>query len=550
MPHFKKYVEIDKINFKNLSKKNQKTECDIMDLNKKILIISMLVMLVCCVSAVSATDIDSTDDVSDDIVVDEVTDVVEDVEIDEVEDDPVEEQEANPVTTGTINGQTWDTYVYNTTGYLKTNDNLVFSGDFYAQSFGNIKVDKNIQINAENATFHNIGFDLSVSQITLNGGTFIFNESAAVNAVIYDLGSGNTIKNTVMNITAPENNDFYAINLNQPNGAEILNNNIYYVDNYDNDGYYNYIVKIKGGSNVIMVGNNITAILPMKTIDWYNPNVTGSDKNYVAGIVVTESNYFNFTGNKLDLTGNRRVSYGPTLDAILIRESNSATIENNIIIEKDINSTTGQYSYIYGVDAFQCGNLKINNNTITMNADQSGGYVGGNGTGAAYCVQLTGPHSGVVVSNNTLTTQNNGPNAAIYSQNYDGSTEITVSNNTITVTGKGTDATWDVVTGMELQDNVATVTGNTITVNNIGNYVSGYNVYGISYCQFTNTTHTYDIQNNTINVNNGRYTIYIMDGVSCNVTNNTLSSKYPRHSYSGNQTVEVIGTDNYIGPNN
>ena len=525
MPHFKKYVEIDKINFKNLSKKNQKTECDIMDLNKKILIISMLVMLVCCVSAVSATDIDSTDDVSDDIVVDEVTDVVEDVEIDEVEDDPVEEQEANPVTTGTINGQTWDTYVYNTTGYLKTNDNLVFSGDFYAQSFGNIKVDKNIQINAENATFHNIGFDLSVSQITLNGGTFIFNESTAVNAVIYDLGSGNTIKNTVMNITAPENNDFYAINLNQPNGAEILNNNIYYVDNYDNDGYYNYIVKIKGGSNVIMVGNNITAILPMKTIDWYNPNLTGSDKNYVAGIVVTESNYFNFTGNKLDLTGNRRVSYGPTLDAILIRESNSATIENNIIIEKDINSTTGQYSYIYGVDAFQCGNLKINNNTITMNADQSGGYVGGNGTGAAYCVQLTGPHAGVVVSNNRLTTQNNGPNAAIYSQNYDGSTEITVSNNTITVTGKGTDATWDVVTGMELQDNVATVTGNTITVNNIGNYVSGYNVYGISYCQFTNTTHTYDIQNNTINVNNGRYTIYIMDGVSCNVTNNTLSSK-------------------------
>ena len=81
VPHFKKYVEIDKINFKNLSKKNQKTECDIMDLNKKILIISMLVMLVCCVSAVSATDINGTDDISDDIIidenpVDEITDVV------------------------------------------------------------------------------------------------------------------------------------------------------------------------------------------------------------------------------------------------------------------------------------------------------------------------------------------------------------------------------------------------------------------------------------------------------------------------------------------
>ena len=172
----------------------------------------MLVMLVCCVTAVSATDINSTDDtvITDEIAVDDVSEIVEEAEIDEVDDDPVEEQQ-NPVTTGTINGQPWENYVYNTTGYLKTNDNLNFSGDFYAQSFGNIKVDKNIIINAENARFYNIGFDLSVSQITLNGGTFIFDENAAVNNVIYDLGSQNIIENTIINVTAPANEDFYAI---------------------------------------------------------------------------------------------------------------------------------------------------------------------------------------------------------------------------------------------------------------------------------------------------------------------------------------------------
>ena len=204
---------------------------------------------------------------------------------------------------------------------------------------------------------------------------------------------------------------------------------------------------------------------------------------------------------------------------------------------------------------YSCYNIKINNNTVKMNADQSGGYVGGNGTGAAYCVQLTGPHTGVTVSNNILTTQNHGPNAAIYSQNFFGQTNIVVTNNTITVTGKGTNQTWDVLTGMELQDDNATVTGNTINVYN-EYYEEGYKVYGISYSQFTNTTHSYNIQNNTVNVNGGNYTIYIMDGHYCTITGNTLNSKYFDEdegdyvTHSGNSTVIIVaGEGNYIGPN-
>ena len=221
-----------------------------MKLDNKIIILAMLVMMIACISAVSATDIESADDaiVTDDVAVDEVSDVVEEAEIDNVDlgavnevetddaqEDIVEEQQENPVTTGTINGQPWENFVFNTTGYLKTSNDLTFSGDFYAQTFGNFKVDKSITINAANATFHNIGFDLPSSQITINGGTFIFDENTAVNSVIYDFGSENTIQNTVMNITAPENNDFWAINLNQPNGALVFNNTIYYECNYANN---------------------------------------------------------------------------------------------------------------------------------------------------------------------------------------------------------------------------------------------------------------------------------------------------------------------------
>lgn len=559
VPRFKKYIEIDKINFKNLSKKNQKTECDIMDLNKKILIISMLVMLVCCVSAVSATDIDSSDDVSDDIVVDEVTDVVEDVEIDEVEDDPVEENEevidececncegANSVT---INDTNYVNY-FDNDGWTTTNNNLTFVGNFTPKTFGNFKIGSSIIVNACGATFTNVGFDLKVSYITLCGGTFIGDATTNLTSVISTTADHATIKCVAMNLTAPENKTFYAIDI-ENSDAELLNNNIYYVDNYSNIGYYNYVVRVNGGSNLKMAKNTITAILPMKTVVY--ENLTGINRDFVAGIAISSSHDINFTNNTLDLSANDRLGYYPTLDAFLIYNSHRANIEKNIITVKDTVSKTGENSYIYGIDAFECDTLKINNNTITMNADKSGGYIGGNGTGAAYCVQLTGGYTGAIISNNTLTTQNNGPNAAIYSQNWNGQTDVTITGNTITVTGKGTSTTWDLLTGIELQDDNAVVTGNTITVNNNGDYDTGYNVYGISYCQYSPRYHTYTITNNTVTVNEGFYTVYIMDGLNCNVTGNTLNSNYHDEyediiSQSGNTTVSVAGTGNTIGPN-
>ena len=193
------------------------------------------------------------------------------------------------------------------------------------------------------------------------------------------------------------------------------------------------------------------------------------------------------------------------------------------------------------MDLYKSNYVDVYNNTINMNADQSGGYVGGNGTGAAYCVQCTGSYTGVTVSNNRLTTKNNGPNAAIYSQNWDGPTSITVSGNTIEVTGKGTDINWDVLTGMELQDTYATVTGNTITVTNNGDYYDGYNVYGISYCQYTPYGHTYVITGNTVDVDGGKYTIFLLSGTTNTISGNTLSSYDGINHYSGNQTIETNG---------
>ena len=366
----------------------------------KILLISMVVLLLCCITAVSATDVNGTDVSGDDIVIDEISSDISEVEIDEVEDDPVDE-EINPVTTGTINGQPWETYINNYTGYLKTEDDLNFSGEFHEQIFGNFKIDRNIKINAENATFYNIGFDLWVSQLTLNGGTFIINESATINSVVLDLGSGNVINNTIMDITAPENRDFYAINLVQPNGAQILNNNITYRANHANINNYNYVVRVYHGSNVKMIKNNITAYLPLKDVHYppYNgtldPNI---EYDLVAGVAVEQSSNFLFDNNLLNVTGSLRGGDYPTLDALIIVKSDNSNITNNRIYERDNATGQNESNFLYAVDVYRCNYMLIDYNVIELNT--FGGNITINGTGAAYGIQITGPQFITTISNN------------------------------------------------------------------------------------------------------------------------------------------------------
>lgn len=50
-------------------------------------------------------------------------------------------------------------------------------------------------------------------------------------------------------------------------------------------------------------------------------------------------------------------------------------------------------------------NIHIAYNDIIMNGNKSGGHVEGNGTGAAYCIQLSG-QQGVNIYYNNLSTSN------------------------------------------------------------------------------------------------------------------------------------------------
>ncbi len=514
----------------------------------------MFVMLVCCVSAVSAADVDNIT-VPDDTGVIEIDDAVDSVDVVEIEgvNDSVDDGSAadndgkqqilrNP---GKINGNTNIYAFFNTDGTLKNNvgNSFTFTDNFTSlgSTFGNFKINRAVTLNVAGATFDNIGFDLLYSGLTLNGGTFT-GDASSTNGATINVGADEvTVSNVNINVTATPHANFYAINVLEANYVNILNNTIYYYSTTATDDLvYNYVIKVRDSQYVTVKNNTIKAKLYLKDVDYSNyyeifPDI---DTDLIAGVAVNTAYGFTFTNNTLDVRAVNKTGWFPTLDALIIVDSEDASITKNKITEIDEISGSEETNYLYAVDVYQCYNIRIEGNEINLNSE--GGNLTVNGTGAAYGIQLTGDHTGVVIANNNITTASNGPNLGIYSQNYEGDTELTIYGNIIKVTGRAGNNPWALVSGMELQDTSATVYNNTICVNNTNGYVQNYCAYGISYSQSTSSSHWYNITNNNITLCNGDYAVYIMGGTGF-VNQNNLTATNSTGVKNGNYTVYAPG---------
>ncbi len=484
-----------------------------MKISKKILFLSMLVMIICCVTAVSATDINGTDDtvITDEIAVDDVSEIVEDVEIDDATDGAVEENDntGKEVNQGNLRGTTVTLTPSNYTSKFTNGvfndpsaDTVIFTGNFATSTYTNLKFNQQLTINATGSTFTNIGFDLLNNKYTFTGGTF--------------------------NITAPNGADCFAFNVENASNSAISNTEITYTCNYDNPANYNYVIRVVGGDSVDVSGNNISAYLPLKNVDFDKP-YPSIYTDLVAGVAVQSSSNFRFTNNRLNVNVSKNSTGYPTLDAFIIVDSRNSYIAENTIIEIDNKTAAGTNNYLYAIDIYQCDSITVNHNTIRLES-QGGSIIPGtnNGTSAAYGIQLTGGHKGVTISNNNIHTSNNGPNSGIYSQNFLGETQLFITGNTIYVEGNADSShSWSLVTGMELQDDYAYISGNIITVYNKANYTSGDNAYGISYSQSGTADPYFTIYANTINLINGEFAVYLQssDPLS-SVVNNCLNTTY------------------------
>ena len=527
-----------------------------MKINYKIIGLVMFVMLICCVSAASATDVDNIT-VPDDTGIADVdvpVDSVDEVENEAISDDDSSE---NAVGQENLRGQAninndvnIGNYFDSTTGVLLSNagNNFVFDGDFYNTNYNytTFVVNRAVTIDATTANFYNMGFDLSGSNITLIGGTFYANASVATNSVIDVTGDYAYVTGAVIDVYAPEDQDFIAIDIANSNGTLIYGNVITYECNYSNLNNTNYVIRAKNSPNINISVNEITSVLPFKNVD-YSGARSGMDMDLAAAIGIENSDNFTLYFNFLDGFIEKTCTGYPTLDMVIICDSNEGYVGYNSIDEIDFITEPDTQSYLYAIDLYRCNNLTVECNELYLESD-GGTFIPGtiNGTSAAYGIQLTGPYTGVVIKNNTIDTKNNGPNAGIYSQNFAGYTNLTIIDNTITVVGNASFHGWSLVTGMELQDDYVYIEGNTITVTNVGNFVPGHNAYGISFSQYYSRLPTsFVVVNNTVDLINGHYTVYIQDAISGSVIHNCLSSMDECGNYSVYDNGHIIIADNY-----
>ena len=539
-----------------------------MKINYKCLIVAMIVLMVCCVSAASATDVDNIT-VPDDtnIIADDIVESVDDVELsdsvsesDDVEtndsvseSDDVEITDANKIV-GENNRNPIEIYMHNYYDYfnditgkliITPNAPLKFNGNFNVLSFTNFIISKNyVSIDATNATFEDVGFSLTKGNITLTGGTFLTTVTTSVNHVI-DISAGDIeVNGLTMNLISPDNEEFVAINVMGDANAKILNNVITYTCNYVNKNVINYVIRVKNSPNALITGNNITAYLPLKEVAYY-VGETPMDWDRVAVVGIEASKEFNLSYNNIKANVTNVDNSYPTLDTIIVLDSEDAYIGHNNVTEIDNVTQPGSANYLYAIDVYRCNHLNIDDNIIKLRS-MGGTFVNGtnNGTSTAYGIQLTGGHN-VTISNNNIDTRNNGPNAGIYSQNYGGPTNLTIINNTIYAEGNAGSHSWSLVTGMELQDNFGYIAGNKIKVYNKQGYVAGSNAYGISFSQWGMANPVFNIINNCVNLINGDYAVYIQSSnPTTYVTDNCLTST----NYVGDNAVYHV-TNVYISGN-
>ena len=448
-----------------------------------------------------------------------INNILTESRIDEFSFDP----EIDTVKYTLVNNNNFNTYI-NNDGSLKTNRNLRFEGTFngWQHPFNTFIFNRSVYFDMRNATFNGFSFNLTAPNIHLIGGHYVTDWEMSVDEKLISVSANNiSISRCNFMMYPAHENNFIGIDVINANNTIIKNN----VINYNMFGlvyqeYFNYVIRLVNSCNATIQNNTINATLPFKSINYNVTSFPTIDTDLVACIAMQSSHGFKLLDNNINITGRAFSDYYPTLDTIIIVQSNNGTISGNIINETDVNYYTNA-NYLYGIDLYELSNVTISNNNITMSS--VGGQVHPQGAGAAYPIQITGPVSDIFIYNNNLTTENNGPNIGIYSQNYYGPTNITIYNNFINVTGRATTNYYALVSGIELQDTDVTIYNNTIYAQTLNDYNSTYNVFGISYYQTTSGNHTFNISDNIVRTN-GHYAVYLASSVNSIVNHNFLKS--------------------------
>lgn len=391
-------------------------------------------------------------------------------------------------------------------GKLKVNaNNVVISGTGYTL--------KNtvFELNGDNVTMKDINLDLD-SEFANNDGAGILVYSDYANLI-----------NLNINYVVPTNVEAFGIlaegTSKKPlKNLRIINSTVNFEGHNDDVNVYNCAVKLSNCNDALIENNTISSALPLKDII-FGPNGAELASDLVLTVGIGSCDNLSFIGNTLISEVNKRPENNyPSLDCMLISDSDNAIIKNNSIFMTDFLTFPGTDNYLYGLDIYDLNNLTASHNNISIIT--TGGKFA---AGTAYPIQITGPISNVNITENDLYSFSNGPNIGIYSQNFYGETSLSITNNRINVTGLAGDHEWALVAGIESQDSHSIIVNNTIEVHSVGAVSIDDNLFGISYRQSTSGDHQYNIENNTV-FSDGYYSVNLLSSVDSKISNNLLVS--------------------------
>ena len=414
-----------------------------------------------------------------------------------------------------------------------SNKILVFTGDF--ENTGKLIIDvDNVTIIGANSYLRNTLFDISGDGVTLSNLNIDLDSEYEDNDYAGILVSSNDVvlSNLNINYIVPTNTEAYAIYAvgnprNPSRNLKIINSNIYFEGHNDDINVYDNAVKILYYKDSLMDNNTIITSLPLKNVNHGSFGAT-LDSEFVLTVGLEHCDNLLFTNNALVSDVNKRPgSTYPTLDCMMISRSDNCKILNNSIYMTDFITYPGVENYLYGLDIYALNNLTVAYNDI--NIVTTGGRLA---LGTAYPIQITGPISGVNITENDLYSYSNGPNIGIYSQNYFGSTELSITHNRINVTGLAGTHEWALVAGIESQDSDSFIANNTIEVHSVGAVGENDNIYGISYRQSIDGDHSFNIQDNIV-FSDGYSSVFLLSSKDSTVANNLLVS-YNENAKNGN----------------
>ena len=404
------------------------------------------------------------------------------------------------------------------------NKTIIFSDDF--ENLGKLEVGvDNVTIIGTGSNLKSVVFDITGQNVTLDGFTMELDSAFSDNdgAAIQVSSNNVNLINLNINYVVPANVEAYGIFgvANQRNplrNLKICNSTINFEGHNTNVNVYNCGMKLINCHDSLIENNTIITSLPLRDVNFGSHGAT-LDSDYVMSAGFEGCKNFTFRGNTIISEVNHRPdSRYPTLDGILVSQSDNSLIYNNTLYMTDFETKPNIDNYLYGIDVYALNNLTIEKNNIRIVT--TGGRLA---AGTAYPIQISGPIDMVSVTDNDLYSYSNGPNIGVYSQNYYGSTALSITDNRINVTGLAGVHEWALVAGIESQDSNSTIFNNTIEVHSVGDVNIGDNIYGVSYRQHIAGNHTFNIQNNTV-FSDGFYSVSILDSVNSTIADNLLVS--------------------------